>query len=416
MSKIFLVLLVTVFCSPIAFAQDSLNVSILGIFEEGVSGAVGLDLRNEYVYLAAGQSGLRIVDVGDPSAPVQLGVFDSYGTAMDAEAAIGFVYLADGGESLAAVDVSDPHSPQLADMLYYYSTRAVSHSGNYVYCAHGSDCISGCDVSDPYDLDYSGDYDTPGSAEDVEIVGNYVFVADGYSGLRIIDATNPNQLTEVGSFDTPGFAENLEVFGAFVYIADGEYGLRIIDISNPENPNEVGFLDTPGYAQGVTIEGEMAFMADAESGLRVINISNSMEPFEVGFYDTPDEAFAVSVSDGIAYVADYFSLLILDCTPATHVPQDRRDLIPLNFEIHPVYPNPFNSSAILTVKAPASTFLSINLYNTLGRQIAVLANSQVQAGHHLFTIDASDMASGLYFVRVTVPGQLNQVQTVMLVR
>jgi Secretion system C-terminal sorting domain len=81
-----------------------------------------------------------------------------------------------------------------------------------------------------------------------------------------------------------------------------------------------------------------------------------------------------------------------------------------------VYPNPFNASTMISVALPDAVDLSVVVYNVRGQQVAELANGQFNAGNHTFTIDASGMASGLYFVRATVPGQLDQVQKMMLVR
>jgi len=56
------------------------------------------------------------------------------------------------------------------------------------------------------------------------------------------------------------------------------------------------------------------------------------------------------------------------------------------------------------------------VYNLMGQQVAMLANGRMNAGTHSFTFDASDLASGLYFVRATVPDRLDKVQKIMLVR
>jgi Secretion system C-terminal sorting domain/FG-GAP-like repeat len=90
--------------------------------------------------------------------------------------------------------------------------------------------------------------------------------------------------------------------------------------------------------------------------------------------------------------------------------------LPTVYGMNPIYPNPFNASTTITVTLPESADLTVNVYNVTGQQVAELANRQYSAGSHNLTFDASGMASGLYFVRATVPGQMDQVQKVMLVR
>jgi len=89
---------------------------------------------------------------------------------------------------------------------------------------------------------------------------------------------------------------------------------------------------------------------------------------------------------------------------------------PEMFELLPTYPNPFNPLTTLSVNLPEMTELSVTVYNITCQEVAELANGSFNAGTHRFTFDASDLASGLYFVRATVPGQLDQSQKVMLVR
>jgi FG-GAP-like repeat/Secretion system C-terminal sorting domain len=96
------------------------------------------------------------------------------------------------------------------------------------------------------------------------------------------------------------------------------------------------------------------------------------------------------------------------------VSEDRE--LPLRFWISPAYPNPFNPSTNLDVYLPETAELAVAVYNVAGQQVAELANGQFNAGQHNLTFDASNLASGLYFIRATVPGQLNATQKLMLVR
>ncbi|MCB2210760.1 T9SS type A sorting domain-containing protein [bacterium] len=89
---------------------------------------------------------------------------------------------------------------------------------------------------------------------------------------------------------------------------------------------------------------------------------------------------------------------------------------PSRYSITPSYPNPFNPSTTVAVSLPEASELTVSVFNVTGQQVAELANGQFTAGQHNLTFDAQGLASGLYFIHATVPGQLNQVQKVMLVR
>jgi hypothetical protein len=53
-----------------------------------------------YAYVAAGSSGLRVIDVSDPAAPVEVGFYDTPGEAWGVAVAGDYVHLADGSAGL----------------------------------------------------------------------------------------------------------------------------------------------------------------------------------------------------------------------------------------------------------------------------------------------------------------------------
>jgi type IX secretion system substrate protein len=90
--------------------------------------------------------------------------------------------------------------------------------------------------------------------------------------------------------------------------------------------------------------------------------------------------------------------------------------VPTEFALENAYPNPFNPSTTFAVTLPATSDLTVAVYNVTGQLVTTLANDVYASGRHTMTFDASNLASGLYFLRATVPGQLDQTQKIMLVR
>ncbi|GBE29987.1 hypothetical protein BMS3Bbin04_01012 [bacterium BMS3Bbin04] len=90
--------------------------------------------------------------------------------------------------------------------------------------------------------------------------------------------------------------------------------------------------------------------------------------------------------------------------------------LPDEYALSSVYPNPFNPATTISVSLPLPSELDLAVYDVVGRQVATLADDNLNAGTHTFTFNASNLASGMYFVRATVPGQMNAIQKVMLVR
>ena len=87
---------------------------------------------------------------------------------------------------------------------------------------------------------------------------------------------------------------------------------------------------------------------------------------------------------------------------------------PRTFELHPAYPNPFNPATTLrfTLDRPAPVELAI--YSATGRNVATLIRETRSAGSHAVTWDASSMASGVYYARLTSQGRTKSIRMTLL--
>ncbi len=75
-------------------------------------------------------------------------------------------------------------------------------------------------------------------------------------------------------------------------------------------------------------------------------------------------------------------------------------LTPTNFVLHQNYPNPFNPSTTISFTIPKSSYVTLKVYDVLGREVAELVNGDLQAGSHSINFDASRLSSGTYFYRL----------------
>jgi len=197
--------------------------------------ANNVDISGNIAYVAAGSTGLQVVDVSDRRSPRIIGSLDTPGNANDVRVVGTRAYIADGSAGLRIIDVTNPASPTLLGAL-----------------------------------------DTPGEANDVVVVGNLAYVADGASGLQIIDVGDPIAPRLIGTLDTPGTARGVDVSGNLAVIADGS-SLRIVDVGNPSNPVARGSLATTD-ARDVTVEGAIAYLADFSGSLKTIDFSTPTAP------------------------------------------------------------------------------------------------------------------------------------------
>jgi N-acetylmuramoyl-L-alanine amidase len=83
---------------------------------------------------------------------------------------------------------------------------------------------------------------------------------------------------------------------------------------------------------------------------------------------------------------------------------ERSATTPLAFALHQNYPNPFNPTTEIGWEMGASGWVRLAVYDLLGREVAVLANGRMEAGHHRVTFDGKGLASGVYLYRLSAGG------------
>jgi photosystem II stability/assembly factor-like uncharacterized protein len=73
-----------------------------------------------------------------------------------------------------------------------------------------------------------------------------------------------------------------------------------------------------------------------------------------------------------------------------------------NFELYQNYPNPFNPSTVIKFKVESVKFITIKVYDVLGRELATLVNEVKQPGMHEveFSKDKNFLSSGIYFYQL----------------
>jgi hypothetical protein len=75
---------------------------------------------------------------------------------------------------------------------------------------------------------------------------------------------------------------------------------------------------------------------------------------------------------------------------------------PQQIELLQNYPNPFNPNTRITYALPESEFVTLKVYDILGKEIATLANEYRTQGTYHVNFDASGFSGGTYFYRLQV--------------
>ena len=96
------------------------------------------------------------------------------------------------------------------------------------------------------------------------------------------------------------------------------------------------------------------------------------------------------------------------------------DVIPDEFVLHQNYPNPFNPTTSINYDLPANEFVSINVFDLMGREVKTLVNKNQTAGYKSIQWNATNdrnepVSAGLYLYTIQV-GEFRQTKKMVLLK
>lgn len=75
--------------------------------------------------------------------------------------------------------------------------------------------------------------------------------------------------------------------------------------------------------------------------------------------------------------------------------------LPTRYELFQNYPNPFNPTTTIKYQIPASAFVTLKVFDIVGREVATLVSNVQEAGSYTVQWNAHSVASGVYFYRMS---------------
>jgi photosystem II stability/assembly factor-like uncharacterized protein len=75
---------------------------------------------------------------------------------------------------------------------------------------------------------------------------------------------------------------------------------------------------------------------------------------------------------------------------------------PVKYELDQNYPNPFNPATLINYQIPENGFVTLKVFNTVGKEVATLVNERQTNGSYSINFNASNLPSGLYIYQLRI--------------
>ena len=388
-----------------------LNVSnIENIFQVAAYDAPGAASSvfkvGDYLYTAESGLGLHIHDLTNPEYPNRISQYELPTYYYSYYLKENLLYALSGSE-LKIIDVSDPSSPdELLTHTFYNDFNDVCVNGSYIYFTSFSTGVSIYELILPDSLEFVRDFICYEYSFDGEIEDNIGYFSLCFV-LQIYDLTNPEDSVLLGSIMPSSGAGNLYLHNGFIYtqLEDGSLDLSvsIIDVTDPTNPSQIGLISFPNHLTGIHFNNELAYFSIYPNELYIYDVSDPYNPIMLCNYNTPGYIRKTFAYGNYTYVADNSSFIILRYN-TTGIEETAE--VPISFSYCSNYPNPFNSSTIIEYDISSTSDVRIDVFNLMGQRVETLIDGRQIPGKYTVSWNASGMASGIYFYKLTAGGRV----------
>lgn len=286
---------------------------------------------------------------------------------------------------------------------------------------------------------------TNAGSEDITVSGlNSVQV----SGDDEVGSLNPNNTLRLSSRTTGNWVErtltaapnttslpiqiSASSFTETVTNGGGNFFVSLATTNLGDNPLPVELLSftATSTAQGVRLAWETASEHESNGFTLLRREQGEMNWTEIASYQTAPELRAQNSPSGASYAfidnarlevgkAYEYQLVETGFDGQTTRFEPISLVIRFNaargYELAQNYPNPFNPMTTIRYQIPEGGFVSLKVYDVLGKEVATLVNGAKEAGSHWVSFNASGLASGVYFYRLQAGG-FAETRKMMLVK
>ncbi len=410
---------------------------LIGQYSFEIEESVIKDLKvvNDYAYLIDdwyyGANKFRAIDVSDPNNPLQVGemplISANYKYAFDVTAD-GYAYfltiINNDVLRLHTVNVQDPSNmTEVATVDFAGNDFSDLYvNGNHLYASLVTSFVI-FDVSDPLNPEICGTVTPDKGVRVIEIKGDLAFVTSRLynswdTKFYIYDLSDPCNPNELSSAIIPYANElvvDLSVGNGLLTVIRSSRGY-VYQVSDPSNPLFLQTIEkTDFYHQFLDVNSynNYLYLTESTYGVRIFDIGDAQNIEEIAYYRNLGALRTDAFSNNFYVASRELGLEIVRNDLVTAVEQE--NAFPTEFALSQNYPNPFNPSTSIQYAVSSRQFVTLRVYDVLGRKIATLVNEEKPAGNYEIKYNGEGLTSGIYFYQLRA-GNYIETKKMVLIR
>jgi hypothetical protein len=278
--------------------------------------ASGMAIDDGRLYVAEGFGGLAIYDAATEAL---LGSFSGVSRSRATAIANGLAYVAAGNDGVRIFALTDPTNPTDLSSVACSNALDVAVCGNTLLVADAFDGLVTFDLTLPAAPSRLGAYTppSPGVVRRVGASGSTAFIAEGYTVHRL-DLADPANPTVAESVTSADYVFDLDVAGTNVVLAtganssvtvDGEQGLidwELTDLSDPLTPIAVTNFGPLVRAMQLTLASNVVYASADDGGTLIVELPSITNDSDGDGFDDAFEQLIIDFDpdDEFATLAD----------------------------------------------------------------------------------------------------------------
>jgi gluconolactonase len=202
-----------------------------------------------------------------------------------------------------------------------------------------------------------------------------------------------------------------------LYVNDSQvrivYVWDVVNDSILENKRVFATMKPTGYMDGMKIDSSGNLFCVGPLGVWVFDKNGNV-------LDTiliPEQTSNCNWGDAdrkTLYITASKSLYRIRLANPMDIKRDGDNLHMPSFRLFPNFPNPFNPSTAINYQLPATNYVTLKIFDILGREVTTLVNEIERPGSHTIRFDGGNLSSGIYFYSLRTESLVETKEMILL--